>query len=95
METNPLNLAGTVATLIVAISAVNLVELQDIGVYPQLRHPLCLGQGFLRQVKTRMQFGGVQPRLMINGENYSLIIRIVQGERKELGPPKERSRGAQ
>ena len=47
-EASPLEVVGTVATLVMATLAMNLLQLRDVVVYKNLNHPLNLGLDFFR-----------------------------------------------
>ena len=47
-EASPLEVVGTVATLVMATSVTILLQLRDVMVYKNLSHPLNLGLDFFR-----------------------------------------------
>ncbi|MCP3667273.1 MAG: hypothetical protein GY696_33065 [Gammaproteobacteria bacterium] len=61
----PLEVVGTVANLVMATSAKNLLKLRDVVVYKNLGHPLNLGLNFFRQLQVKLDYEGSQPQIKI------------------------------
>ena len=62
-ETSSLEVVGTVATLVMATSATNLLQLRDVVVYKNLSHPLNLGLDFFRQLQAKLDYEENQPQI--------------------------------
>ena len=58
---SPLEVVGTVANLVMAVSPTNLLQLTDVVVYRNLGHQLNLGLNFCRQFKARLDYEGDRP----------------------------------
>ncbi|MCP3668071.1 MAG: hypothetical protein GY696_37210 [Gammaproteobacteria bacterium] len=59
-EASPLDVVGTLATLIMATPTSNLLKLQDVVVYRNLSHPLNIVLYLFRQFKAKLDYGGAQ-----------------------------------
>ena len=83
---SPLEVVGTVANLVMAVSPTNLLQLTDV--YRNLGHQLNLGLNFCRQFKARLDYEGDRPCIQIQGERYSLVnsaaVEKRGGEREQL-----------
>ena len=62
---SPLEVVGTVAKLVMATSATNLLKLWDVVVYQNLGHPLNLGLNFFKQLQWKLDYEGGQPQIKI------------------------------
>ncbi len=83
---SPLEVVGTVASLVMGISPTNFLRLTDVVVYQNLGHQLNLGLNFCRQFKARLNYEGDQPCIEIQGEKYSLVNSVAAekgGEERE------------
>ena len=60
-----LEVVGTVANLVMATSATNLLKLRDVVVYQNLGHPLNLGLNFFKQLQWKLDYEGGQPQIKI------------------------------
>ncbi|MCP3664649.1 MAG: hypothetical protein GY696_19525 [Gammaproteobacteria bacterium] len=80
---SPLEVVGTVASLVMGISPKNLLRLTDVVVYQNLGHQLNLGINFCHQFKARINYKGDQPCIEIQGEKYSLVNSVVAEEERE------------
>ncbi|MCP3664980.1 MAG: hypothetical protein GY696_21200 [Gammaproteobacteria bacterium] len=78
---SPLEVVGTVASLVMAVSPTNLLRLTDVVIYRNLGHQLNLGLNFCRQFKARLDYEGDRPCIQIQGERYSLVNSAAVEER--------------
>ena len=72
----PLEVVGTVANLVMAVSPTNLLQLTHIVLYRNLGH-----LNFCRQFKARLDNEGDRPCIQIRGESYSLVNSAAVEER--------------
>ena len=91
-EASTLEVVVTVATLIMATSTSNLLQLHDAVVYRNLSHPLNLGLAFFRQFKAKLDYGGEQPQVNIRGESCLFVTSMTKGVGEGLEPPEKRTR---
>ncbi|MCP3668063.1 MAG: hypothetical protein GY696_37170, partial [Gammaproteobacteria bacterium] len=82
-----LEVVGTVANLVMAVSPTNLLQLTDVVVYRNLGQQLNLGLNFRHQFKARLDYEGDRPCNQIQGEMYSLVnsaaVEKRGGEREQ------------
>ncbi|MCP3665047.1 MAG: hypothetical protein GY696_21545 [Gammaproteobacteria bacterium] len=71
---------GTVANLVMAVSPTNLLKLTNVVVYRNLGHQLNLDLNFCRQFKAKLDYEGDRPCIQIKGESYSLLNSAVAEE---------------
>ena len=80
---SPLEVVGTVANLVMAVSPTNLLKLMNVVVYRNLGHRPNLGLNFCHQFKTKLDYEGDRPCIQIRGESYSLLNSAAAEEREE------------
>ncbi|MCP3664105.1 MAG: hypothetical protein GY696_16715 [Gammaproteobacteria bacterium] len=94
---SPLEVVGTVASLVMGISPTNLLKLTDVVVYRNLGHQLNLGLNFCCQFKARLDYEVDQPFIEIQGEKYSLVNSVAPekrgGEREQPRDLEQAQRG--
>ena len=73
-----MEVVGTVANLVMATSATNLLQLRDVVVYKNLSHPLNLGLDFFRQLQAKLGYEGSQPKIKIRRESHPLLANIAK-----------------
>ncbi|MCP3664029.1 MAG: hypothetical protein GY696_16315 [Gammaproteobacteria bacterium] len=91
-EARPLEVVGTVANLVMATSATNLLQLRDVVVYKNLSHPLNLGLDFFRQLQAKLGYEGSQPKIKIGRESQPLLANIAKATGGGPDPAGRRAR---
>ena len=86
-----LEVVGTVASLVMGITAKTFLRLRNVVVYQNLGHQLNLGLHFCRQFKARISYEGDQPCIEIQGEKHPLVDSLAAerggGTRGQLRDP--------
>ncbi|MCP3664384.1 MAG: hypothetical protein GY696_18155 [Gammaproteobacteria bacterium] len=84
-----LEVVGTVASLVMGISAKTFQRLTNVLVYQNLGHQLNLGLNFCRQFKARISSEGDQPCIEIQGEKHPLVDSLAAEQEEEREDSRE------
>ncbi|MCP3664574.1 MAG: hypothetical protein GY696_19135, partial [Gammaproteobacteria bacterium] len=80
---SPLEVAGTVDSLLMGIAPTTFLRLRDVVVYRNLSHPLNLGLHFCRKFKAKVCYKGDQPYIEIRETRYQLVDSPASGPRDQ------------